>query len=67
MGFSHFHDIGILSGLNILAPYQIDIVKGRGFCNGRIILIKLTLISPLPTKHGFGRRKQHLLILIFYF
>ena len=27
MGFSHFHEFGILSGIYILAPYQIDIVK----------------------------------------
>ena len=40
MGFSHFHEIGILSGMNILAPYQIDIVKGCGFWNGKIILIQ---------------------------
>ena len=38
MGFSHFHEFGILSGIYILAPYQIDIVKGCGFCNGNIIL-----------------------------
>ena len=30
MGFSHFHEFGILSGMYILAPYQIDIVKGCG-------------------------------------
>ena len=39
MGFSHFHEFVILSGIYILAPYQIDIVKGCGFCNGNIILI----------------------------
>ena len=39
MGFSHFHEFGILSGMYILAPYQIDIVKACGFCNGNIILI----------------------------
>ena len=39
MGFSHFHEFGILSGMYIFAPYQIDIVKGCGFCNGNIILI----------------------------
>ena len=39
MGFSHFHEFGILSGMYILAPYQIDIVKGSGFCNDNIILI----------------------------
>ena len=39
MVFSHFHEFGILSGMYILAPYQIDIVKGCGFCNGNIILI----------------------------
>ena len=27
MVFSHFHEFGILSGMHILAPYQIDIVK----------------------------------------
>ena len=27
MDFSHFHEIGILSGINILSPYQIDIKK----------------------------------------
>ena len=39
MGFSHFHEFRILSAIYILAPYQIDIVKGCGFCNGNIILI----------------------------
>ena len=39
MGFSHFHEFGILSGMFILAPHQIDIVKGCGFCNRSIILI----------------------------
>ena len=38
MGFSHYHEFGILSGMCILAPYQIDIVEGCGFCNGSIIL-----------------------------
>ena len=27
MGFSHFYEFGIFSGMYILAPYQIDIVK----------------------------------------
>ena len=27
MGFLHFHEIGILSGMYILAPYQIDFLK----------------------------------------
>ena len=39
MGFSYLHEIEILSGMNILAPYQIDIVKGCGFYNGNIIVI----------------------------
>ena len=39
MGFSHFHEFGILSGVYILAPHKIDIVKGYDFCNGSIILI----------------------------
>ena len=39
MGFSHFHEIEILSRINILSPYQIDIVIGCSFCNGNIILI----------------------------
>ena len=39
MGFSHFREFGISSGMHILAPYQIDIVKGCGFCNGSIIVI----------------------------
>ena len=40
LGFSHFHEIGILSRMYyILAPHQIDIVKGGGFCNGSIIFI----------------------------
>ena len=37
--FSYFHEFGILSGIQILAPYQIDIVKGCGFCNDNVILI----------------------------
>ena len=39
MGFSHFHEFWILSGMYILAPYQIDIVKGYGFYKGNIIFI----------------------------
>ena len=39
VGFSHFHEFEILSGMQLLAPYQIDIVEGCGFCNGSIILI----------------------------
>ena len=39
MWFSHFYEFGILSLMNILAPYQIDIVKQCGFRNGSIILI----------------------------
>ena len=39
MGFLYFHEIWILSGMNILATYQIDIVKGCGFWNEKLILI----------------------------
>ena len=39
MGFSYFRWIGVLSGVNILAPYQIDIVKLSGFSHGKIIFI----------------------------
>ena len=39
MGFSHFHELWILSGMFILAPHQINSVKECGFCNDRIILI----------------------------
>ena len=39
MGFLYFHEISILSGMTILAPYQIDIVKGYGLCYGKIMLI----------------------------
>ena len=39
MGFLHFHEIKYLSGMNISAPYKIDIVKGCGFCNGKIMFI----------------------------
>ena len=65
MGFSHFHEFGILSGIyKLLAPYQIDIVNGCGFCNGNIILIWYWFF--LPTYHDFERWKQHLFdILIF--
>ena len=27
MGFSYFRGIGVISGKNILVPYQIDVVK----------------------------------------
>ena len=64
MGFPHFHEFGILSGMYILAPYQIDIVKRCGFCNGNIILIWSCFF--LPTYHDFVRWKQQL-YLIFYF
>ena len=37
LSFSHFHEILILSGMNILAPYQIGTVKGCGFWNGKIM------------------------------
>ena len=62
MGFSHFHEFGILSGMYILAPYQIDIVKGCGFCNGNIILIWYWV---LPTYHDFVRWK-HLFDILFF-
>ena len=39
MGFSYFHEIGILSGINILETYQIDIVNESDICNGKIVLI----------------------------
>ena len=39
MGFSHFHELGILSGMFILAPRQINSVKECGLCNDSIILI----------------------------
>ena len=64
MGFSHFHEFGILSGMYILAPYQIDIVKGCRFCNGDIILIWYWVF--LPTYHDFVRWKQHLFDISFF-
>ena len=39
MGLSHFLEIEILPGMNILEPKQIGIVKGCGFYSGEIILI----------------------------
>ena len=39
MGFSYFHGIGVLSGINILVPYQIDVVKSCGFSYKKIIFI----------------------------
>ena len=36
MVLSHFNEFVILSGMYILAPYQM---KGCAFCNGSIILI----------------------------
>ena len=39
MSFLYFHELRILSGMNILSPYQIDIVKRCGFYNMEIILI----------------------------
>ena len=65
MGFSHFHEFGILSGMYILAPHQIDIVKGCGFCNGSIIL--LWYWSFLPTNHDFGRWKTTFILYIIFF
>ena len=38
MGFLYVHGIGILSGINILAPYQIDVVKWCGFSNRKLIV-----------------------------
>ena len=63
MGFSHFLEFGILSGMYILAPYQIDIVKGCGFCNGNIVLIWYWVF--LPTYHDFVRWTQHLFDILF--
>ena len=62
MGFPHFHEFGILSGMHILEPYKIDIVKGCGVCNGSIILILYWFF--IRTKH-FGRWKQHLFDILF--
>ena len=62
MGFSHIHEFGILSGMYILAPYQIDIVKGGGFWNGSCILI---LYFILPTNRDFSRWK-HLFDILFF-
>ena len=63
MGFSHFHEFRILSGMYILTPYQIDIVKGCGFCNGSCILIWYYFF--LPTNRDFGRWK-HLFYILFF-
>ena len=64
MEFSHFHEFGILSGMYILAPYEIYIVKACGFCNGNIILICYWVFS--PTYHDFVRWKQHLFDILFF-
>ena len=64
MGFSHFHEFGILSGMHILAPHQIDIVKGCGFCNGNIILIWYWVF--LPTYHDFVKWKQDLFDILYF-
>ena len=50
MGFAYFRWVGVLSGINVLAPYQIDVFK---------------LIFILPTNHDFGRWKQHLFEILF--
>ena len=55
----YFHEIGILSGMTILAPYQIDIVKGCGFWNAKKN-INWIFIFILPTNHDFRIWKQHL-------
>ena len=39
MGFSYFRGIGILSGINILVPHHIDVVKSCGFNYKKIIFI----------------------------
>ena len=64
MGISHFHEFGILSRIYILAPYQIDILKGCGFFNGNIILIWYWFF--LPTYDDFVRWKQHLFDISFF-
>ena len=64
MGFTHFHECGILSGTCIWAPYQIDVVKMSGFCNGSIILIWYWF--SLITHHDFGRWKQHLFYILCF-
>ena len=58
MGFIHFHKIGILTGMNILAPYQIDIVVS--------VMGKLYYYFFLPTNHDFGRGKQYLFDILFF-
>ena len=64
VGFSHFHQFRILSGMYVLAPYLKDIMKGSGFCNGNIILIWYWVF--LPTYHDFVRWKQHLFHILFF-
>ena len=49
MGFSNFHEFGILSGMCILASYQIDIAKECGFYKYYTNLILIFL----PTNHDF--------------
>ena len=62
MGFSHFHELGILSGMYIFSPYQIDSVKECGFYNDSIILIRYFF---LPTNHDL--EDENNIYLIFYF
>ena len=66
MVFSHFHEFVIWSRISIMAPYQIDIVKGCGFCNGSIILILYWFYLPTIYNQDFGRWKQHLFDILFF-
>ena len=59
MGISHFHEFGILSGMHILAPYQIDIACERMWFLQRQYYINFLLIF-FPTNHDFVRWEQHL-------
>ena len=53
MGFSHFHEFGILSGMYILAPYQNIYCESMWFLQWQYY-INLILIF-LPTYHDFVR------------
>ena len=64
MGFSYFHGTVIFSRINIILPYQIDVVNWCGCCKWKIIPY-LILIFLWSTKEDFGKCKNHSFDILF--
>ena len=66
MGFSYFHEIVILSGMNIFSSDKTDIVKGCGFWNGKIILIWYLFFFNQQIMILEDENNIYLILYIFY-